>query len=113
MKSGFDDRDRESVERDLENPDEEVRRLAVERVDALLSADAVPRLAERLGDPSWRVRKAAIGRLLAASGLPAESTTTPEIVKSVRIFSQPVRRTTPDTCWPWATSIVAKGPVEG
>jgi HEAT repeat protein len=61
----FDDRDRESVERDLLAADEEVRRLAVERVEALPRDQVVPKLVECLGDPSWRVRKAAVSRLVA------------------------------------------------
>jgi HEAT repeat protein len=56
-------RDRESILEDLHSTDEEVRRLAVERLTALPSLEAVPALVERLGDPSWRVRKAAIDRL--------------------------------------------------
>jgi HEAT repeat protein len=61
----FDERDRESVLRDLDSSDEEVRRLAVERVEVLSAADVVPCLVERLGDPSWRVRKAAVERLVS------------------------------------------------
>lgn len=59
----FEDRERESVLRDLESEDEEVRRLAVERSFGLRPAEVVPRLVERLGDASWRVRKAAVERL--------------------------------------------------
>jgi len=61
----FDERDRDSVLRDLDSSDEEVRRLAVERVEALSAADVVPCLVERLGDSSWRVRKAAVERLVS------------------------------------------------
>ena len=61
----FDDRDRESVIRDLESRDDEVRRLAVERIDALPEDEACDRLLGRLGDSDWRVRKAAVGRLIA------------------------------------------------
>jgi HEAT repeat protein len=61
----FDERDRRSVVGDLRSEDEEVRRLAVERVDALPLREAIPHLVERLGDPSWRVRKAAVERLVA------------------------------------------------
>ncbi len=67
MSLEFSDRDRESVARDLRDPDDEVRRLAVERVEALPSAEAVSCLVDRLGDPSWRVRKAAVERLVARS----------------------------------------------
>jgi HEAT repeat protein len=61
----FDERDRESVLRDLENQDEEVRRLAVERIEALSASEVVPILVDRAGDHSWRVRKAAVERLVA------------------------------------------------
>jgi len=50
---------------DLVHDDEEMRRLAVERLSLLSAAHAVPLLVERLGDPSWRVRKAAVERLAA------------------------------------------------
>jgi HEAT repeat protein len=63
----FDDRDRASVLRDLVGEDEEVRRLAVERVAALPVDEAIPHLVERIGDDSWRVRKAAVERLVACS----------------------------------------------
>jgi HEAT repeat protein len=67
MSLEFDDRDRESITRDLRGGDEEVRRLAVERVDALPAESAIRCLIERLGDSSWRVRKASIERLIARS----------------------------------------------
>jgi HEAT repeat protein len=69
----MDSRDRESILEDLESMDEEVRRLAVDRLTLLPSAEAIPVLVERLGDSSWRVRKAAIDRL-AASAESAEAT---------------------------------------
>ncbi len=65
MSVTFDDRDRESVVRDLADCDEDVRRLAVERVGALPLDEALPLLVERLGDASWRVRKVAVERLVA------------------------------------------------
>lgn len=58
-----DPRERTSVLRGLASDDEEVRRLAVERVVALAPDEVVPRLVDRLGDASWRVRKAAVERL--------------------------------------------------
>ncbi len=67
MNLGFDERDRESVLRDLVSQDEEVRRLAVERADALASEELVSHLIERLGDLSWRVRKAAVERIVASA----------------------------------------------
>jgi hypothetical protein len=69
----MDSRDRESILEDLESMDEEVRRLAVDRLTLLPSEEAIPVLVERLGDSSWRVRKAAIDRL-AASAESAEAT---------------------------------------
>lgn len=52
---------------DLASRDDEIRRLAVERLSALPARDAIPRLVERLGDGSWRVRKAAVERLVGCS----------------------------------------------
>ena len=52
-----------SIVRDLGNDDEEIRRLAVERLLTLPASEAIPFLIEGLGDPSWRVRKAAVERL--------------------------------------------------
>jgi HEAT repeat protein len=57
--------ERDSLFADLRHSDEEVRRLAVERLSLLPHAEAVPPLVESLGDPSWRVRKAAVERLTA------------------------------------------------
>ena len=48
---------------DLSSPDEEVRRLAVERASMLADEDVRDHLLERLGDESWRVRKAACERI--------------------------------------------------
>jgi len=64
MQAGFDERERESVIRDLVSPDEDVRRLAVERVAVLPLEEALPLLVGRLGDSSWRVRKAAVERFV-------------------------------------------------
>ena len=61
----YDDRDRASVLADLTGEDEEVRRLAVERVAVLQIEEAIPHLVERIGDTSWRVRKSAVERLVA------------------------------------------------
>lgn len=65
MTVSCDERDRVSVVRDLESPDEDVRRLAVERAGVLPVEEALGMLLESLGDVSWRVRKAAIERLVA------------------------------------------------
>ncbi len=67
MSLEFDERDRESIIQDIRSDDEEVRRLAVERVDALSAEEAIRHLIECLGDSSWRVRKASIERLVARS----------------------------------------------
>ncbi len=52
---------------DLTNVDEEIRRLAVERLSSLPSREAIPRMIESLGDLSWRVRKAAVERLVSCA----------------------------------------------
>jgi len=49
----------------LESSDEEVRRLSVEQLLLLPIEEAVEELGRCLGDPSWRVRKAAVERLVA------------------------------------------------
>ena len=59
------DRERQIIHHDLGSPDEEVRRLAVERVACLGVDEALPPLLDALGDGSWRVRKAAVARLVA------------------------------------------------
>ena len=60
------DRDREAILHDLASSDEEVRRLAVERASAIGMDEALPLLLDALGDASWRVRKAAVARLVAS-----------------------------------------------
>jgi HEAT repeat protein len=55
--------ERQSLIAELVHSDEEVRRLAVERLPALAPEEALPLLVDRLGDVSWRVRKAAAERL--------------------------------------------------
>jgi len=66
----MDSRDRESILLDLGSGDEEIRRLAVERLTLLPVAEAFPVLVDRLGDSSWRVRKAAVERLVASPEFP-------------------------------------------
>lgn len=63
MAMDLEQRERESIRQDLASPDEEVRRLAVERLATLSVEEGMPTLVECLGDPSWRVRKAAVERL--------------------------------------------------
>jgi HEAT repeat protein len=65
MSSVLDARDRASIVGDLESEDAELRRLAIERSRTLPWDEATPLLVERLGDASWRVRKAAVERLVA------------------------------------------------
>ena len=66
MSGSADERDRDSVIQGLRDSDDEVRRLAIERVDTLSASEAMVALIEGLGDASWRVRKAAIQRLVAS-----------------------------------------------
>lgn len=47
----------------LASPDAEVRRLSVEQLSLLSVDEALPHLAERLGDADWRVRKAVVARV--------------------------------------------------
>lgn len=62
----MDPREREGIELGLASGDDELRRLAVEQVAALPADEALPLLLRSLGDESWRVRKAAVERLVAA-----------------------------------------------
>jgi len=62
----MDARERESIELGLASADEELRRLAVESLGGLPAEEALPRLITCLGDSSWRVRKAAVDRLVNA-----------------------------------------------
>jgi len=62
----MDPREREGIELGLASSDDELRRLAVEQLGGLPAGDAVPLLLRCLGDESWRVRKAAVERLVAA-----------------------------------------------
>jgi HEAT repeat protein len=65
----LENREREIVIEDLQSPDEEVRRLAVERIDLLHREEVLPYLVERMGDSDWRVRKAAVRRLVARADI--------------------------------------------
>jgi HEAT repeat protein len=65
MSSLLDARDRASIVGDLESEDAELRRLAIERSRTLPWDEAIRLLVDRLGDASWRVRKAAVERLVA------------------------------------------------
>lgn len=80
---------REHLLADLQSGDEEVRRLAVERLTTLPGSEVVPALVGQLADPSWRVRKAAIERL---AGLPESSSAIPSLVDALRDGDNPGRR---------------------
>ena len=67
MSKVSEERERSSIDRDLSSSDDELRRLAVERLLELPLASAIPRLVESLGDSSWRVRKASVQRIVACS----------------------------------------------
>jgi HEAT repeat protein len=60
--------ERTSILEALSSADEEVRRLAVEQLLLLPISEAAEKLCECLGDSSWRVRKAAVGRLVTRGG---------------------------------------------
>jgi len=74
---------------DLRSSDEEVRRLAVERLTMLPPNEAIPALVAQLADPSWRVRKAAIERL---SETPETSAAIPALVEALADGENPGRR---------------------
>jgi len=57
--------ERDALLESLSSSGEEVRRLAVEQLMVLPLVEAIERLVDALGDPAWRVRKAAIERLVA------------------------------------------------
>ncbi len=59
------ERERQSITAGLASSDDELRRLAVERILALPIRDAIPHLISSLGDSSWRVRKAGVERFVA------------------------------------------------
>jgi len=67
MSAEMERRERESIRQDLESPDEEVRRLAVERLAGFSADESMPKLVDCLGDSSWRVRKSAVERLAQIS----------------------------------------------
>jgi HEAT repeat protein len=60
-------REQAAILEDLASADEEIRRLAVERLSELPAREAIPRLIESLGDLSWRVRKSAVERLVGST----------------------------------------------
>ena len=60
------ERERDSILAGLDSSDDELRRLAVERVLELPNREAIRHLVSSLGDSSWRVRKASVERLVAS-----------------------------------------------
>ena len=68
MSSSVSQAERASILESLSSLDEEVRRLAVEQLLVLPISEAADQLFERLGDTGWRVRKAAVERLVVCGG---------------------------------------------
>ena len=89
MSAPLDPRERKSIFADLASPDEEVRRLAVERLVLLPAEEALPTLADRLGDSSWRVRKAAVECL---AGTPEDWPVAGHLVGALADGENPGRR---------------------
>ncbi|HKA13734.1 MAG TPA: HEAT repeat domain-containing protein [Myxococcota bacterium] len=85
----YDDSDRDNVRGDLRHADPEVRRLAVERIDALDDAEALEHLVDRLGDPDWRVRKATVQRIAAR---PDPDETSSKLIAALGDGENPGRR---------------------
>ena len=85
----LDPRERESIRTDLASSDDEVRRLAVERLSLLPAGEALPQLVERLGDASWRVRKAAVECLV---GAPEDWPVADHLIRSLADGENPGRR---------------------
>lgn len=78
-----------SILQALSNSDEEVRRLAAEQLLLLPISEATEKLRECLGDSGWRVRKAAVERLIACSG---ESRIQEMLIASLADGENPGRR---------------------
>jgi len=89
MSAAIEPRERESIRQDLASHDEEVRRLAVERLAGLPAEESLEPLVRCLGDTSWRVRKAAVERL---SGLPEPWRATGALIESLGDDENPGRR---------------------
>lgn len=68
MNSSVSQAERASILDSLSSADEEVRRLAVEQLLVLPLDEAADQLFECLGDEGWRVRKAAVERLVVCGG---------------------------------------------
>ena len=65
MRAAADAQEREAILQDLGSPDDETRRQAVEQLVLLPVAEVTPYLSSALGDEAWRVRKAAVERIVA------------------------------------------------
>ena len=89
MNPDLDERDRVSIAGDLESDDAELRRLAVERSGALPQVEAIRLLVDRLGDLSWRVRKAAVERLVTCSD---SASTADALIRALGDGENPGRR---------------------
>jgi HEAT repeat protein len=85
----YDENDRVAVLEDLVDPDPEVRRLAVERIDALEEREALTHLVERLGDPDWRVRKSTVQRIASR---PDPADTSQRLIEALADGENPGRR---------------------
>jgi HEAT repeat protein len=89
MSSELVERERLNILHGLGSTDEEMRRLSVERLAGLPAADAVPHWIACLGDESWRVRKAAVERLVAC---PENSLVDGELIAALGDGDNPGRR---------------------
>jgi len=58
------ERERAAILHELGSPDEEMRRLAVERLTLLPAVEAWAQLLKALGDESWRVRKCVVEKIV-------------------------------------------------
>jgi len=87
---GVTEEERAAILEGLASTDEEVRRLSVEQLLLLLPTDeAAARLGECLGDPGWRVRKAAVERLVTCRH---DATVQEMLVQSLADGDNPGRR---------------------
>lgn len=81
--------DRASIFEGLSSANEEVRRFAVEQLLLLPISEATEKLYECLGDSGWRVRKAAVGRLIVCGD---QAPVQEMLIKSLADGENPGRR---------------------
>lgn len=81
--------ERAAILEGLASTDEEVRRLSVEQLLLLPTEEAAAQLCECLGDPGWRVRKAAVERLMSCCH---DATVQERLVASLADGENPGRR---------------------